>query len=203
MSKIIAGVDEVGRGPLAGPVVAAAVILDPSIDHPYRDSKKLSASKRAKLAAKIKAESVAWSLGLVSAAEIDALNILNATMLAMQRAVAGLRRTPHLVRVDGNRCPDLSMPAEALIGGDDADPAIAAASIIAKVTRDAWMVGLAERHPEYGFDGHKGYPTKAHLAALMTHGVTPQHRRSFAPVTRALRARSECGLGSDSVEGRL
>lgn len=201
MTEMIAGVDEVGRGPLVGPVVAAAVILDPSADNPYRDSKKLSASKRVKLAEKIKAESLAWSLGLASAAEIDALNILNATMLAMQRAVAGLWRTPQLVRVDGNRCPDLAMPAEALIGGDDAEPAIAAASIIAKVTRDAWMAGLAVRHPEYGFDGHKGYPTKAHLAALMAHGVTAQHRRSFAPVTRALGARSEGMPRTGSVEG--
>lgn len=186
MSELVAGVDEVGRGPLAGPVLAAAVILRPESTTIFRDSKKVSARQRARLATAVRAEALAFSLGMASADEIDALNILQATMLAMQRAVAGLHYTPARVLVDGNRVPDMAMPCEAIVGGDDVHPAIAAASILAKVTRDDWMTGLARRYPEYGFDGHKGYPTKVHLEALSAHGVTPQHRRTFGPVARIL-----------------
>ncbi|WP_298440475.1 ribonuclease HII [uncultured Ferrimonas sp.] len=185
---LIAGVDEVGRGPLVGDVVTAAVILDPN--NPIEglaDSKKLSEKKRAALFVEIQNKALAWSLGRANVAEIDELNILHATMLAMQRAVAGLSVRPDLVRIDGNRCPDLGdLAAEALIKGDDKEPAISAASILAKVTRDAEMVELDSRHPQYGFAGHKGYPTKQHLAALEEHGALAEHRTSFKPVRRAL-----------------
>lgn len=187
----VAGVDEVGRGPLAGPVVAAAVILDP--DRPVaglRDSKKLSEKRRNELCEQIKAESLAWALGVCTPAEIDELNILQASMLAMARAVIALRVEPGLVQVDGNRCPELPYPVEAIIGGDDSIAAISAASIIAKVTRDRQMLELHEKYPAYGFDRHKGYPTVQHLEALGSHGVTPEHRRSFAPVRRCLVARA-------------
>ena len=184
---LVAGVDEVGRGPLAGPVVTAAVILDP--DNPIEglmDSKKLTEARREKLAILIKERSLAWSIGRAEVEEIDEINILQATMLAMQRAVDGLSPKPEHALIDGNRCPNLSCTAEAIIKGDGLVPAISAASIIAKVSRDNEMVELDSQYPGYGLAGHKGYPTKAHMAALVELGVTPIHRRSFAPVRRAL-----------------
>ncbi|MBY5990671.1 ribonuclease HII [Ferrimonas balearica] len=188
MTLLIAGVDEVGRGPLVGDVVTAAVILDPH--RPIaglRDSKKLSEKRRAALYDEIREKALAFSLGRASVEEIDRLNILHATMLAMQRAVAGLSVTPGLVRVDGNRCPDFGgLAAEALVKGDDKEPAISAASILAKVTRDNEMKALDARYPAYGFASHKGYPTAAHLAALAEHGALVEHRSSFKPVRRAL-----------------
>lgn len=187
---LLAGVDEVGRGPLVGAVVTAAVILDPSRPIPgLADSKKLSAGKRSELAVRIREQAIAWSLGRAEPAEIDALNILHATMLAMQRAVAGLDCVAGAVLVDGNRCPVFACPAEAVVKGDGRVPAISAASILAKVARDAEMDELHARHPQYGFDRHKGYPTRAHLAALAEHGVLPEYRRSFGPVARALDVR--------------
>ena len=184
----IAGVDEVGRGPLVGAVVAAAVILGP--DFPalgLADSKKLSASRRERLAVEIRAHALAWSIAECSAAEIDQLNILWATMRAMERAVAGLSRMPEHILVDGNRCPNgLPVAATAVIKGDARVPAISAASIIAKVARDESMRALHQRHPEYGFAQHKGYPTRAHIEALRVHGPLPEHRRSFGPVARLL-----------------
>ncbi|GAA4878300.1 ribonuclease HII [Ferrimonas pelagia] len=188
MHELIAGVDEVGRGPLVGDVVTAAVILDPN--NPIlglADSKKLSEKKRNLLFDEIREKALAWHVARASVAEIDQLNILHATMLAMQRAVAGLAVTPSLVRVDGNRCPDFGgLAAEALIKGDDKEPAISAASILAKVVRDREMVALDARYPQYGFAKHKGYPTKDHMAALLEHGAIAEHRRSFKPVRRAL-----------------
>ena len=187
MSEIIAGVDEVGRGPLAGPVVTAAVILDP--DNPIEglnDSKKLTRKKREKLAIEIREKSLAWSLGRAEVEEIDQLNILQATMLAMQRAVAGLAMKPTKVLVDGNRTPDFLIPAEAIIKGDGKIAEISAASIIAKVCRDKEMCEMDDIHPGYGFASHKGYPTSHHLAAIETLGVCAIHRRSFAPVRRQL-----------------
>ena len=182
-----AGVDEVGRGPLAGPVVAAAVILDPA--RPVaglRDSKKLSEKRREALFDEICACALAWSLGRAEVEEIDAINILQASLLAMRRAVDGLSIEPEQVLVDGNRCPELRQPCEAIIKGDDRVPAISAASIIAKVSRDREMVALDAQYPGYGLSRHKGYPSKAHLEALRTMGVTPMHRRSYAPVRRLL-----------------
>ncbi|NOX93057.1 MAG: ribonuclease HII [Gammaproteobacteria bacterium] len=184
----VAGVDEVGRGPLAGPVVTAAVILDP--ERPVSglaDSKVLSEKKREALFEEIQMNAKAWAIGRAEVEEIDKINILQATMLAMQRAVAGLALQPGHVLVDGNRCPELPCTAEAIIKGDGKIPAISAASIIAKVTRDREMVLLDAEYPGYGLAGHKGYPTKAHMAALQDLGVTPIHRRSFAPVRRALK----------------
>jgi ribonuclease HII len=185
--RLICGVDEVGRGPLAGPVVAAAVILDPrqTIDG-LADSKKLSEKRREMLAPIIQQKSLAWALGRAEVEEIDQLNILHASLLAMQRAVAALSITPHHALVDGNKIPELSCTAKAIIGGDDREPCIAAASIIAKVARDDEMRGLAKQYPEYGFAQHKGYPTKVHREALIKYGVTPIHRRSFRPVQLAL-----------------
>ncbi len=183
---LIAGVDEAGRGPLAGPVVAAAVILD--MRAPIKglnDSKLLGARTRERLFDEIRAKALCCSIAQASVQEIDTLNVLQATMLAMQRAVEGLRLRPHKVLVDGNRLPVLRMAAEAIVGGDALVNAISAASILAKVHRDRLCLELHERHPLYGFDGHKGYPTPAHLAALREHGVCVEHRRSFAPV-RAL-----------------
>jgi len=183
----VAGVDEVGRGPLAGPVVTAAVILDP--ERPISglaDSKALSEKKREALFDEIVEKAKAWAIGRAEVEEIDEINILQATMLAMQRAVAGLTLQPGHVLVDGNRCPDLPCTAEAIIKGDGKIPAISAASIIAKVTRDREMVLLDAEYPGYGLAGHKGYPTKVHMAALQELGVTAIHRRSFAPVRRAL-----------------
>jgi ribonuclease HII len=183
----LCGVDEAGRGPLAGPVTAAAVMLDP--EQPIaglRDSKKLSAAARERLADEIRLRAAAWCVAEASVAEIDQLNILQATMLAMQRAVAGLARAPDDVWVDGNRCPDWAWRSQAVVKGDDKVAAIAAASILAKTTRDQFMRKLHDDYPAYGFAQHMGYGTAAHLAALQAHGACPQHRRSFAPVKLVL-----------------
>jgi len=183
---LVAGVDEAGRGPLAGPVVAAAVILDEL--QPIRglkDSKQLTARQRGLLQEQILARALCCSVGSASVEEIDALNILQATMLAMQRAVQGLRLLPHRVVVDGNRLPVLSMPAAAIVQGDAKVQAISAASILAKVHRDRLCGELHQQFPHYGFDGHKGYCTAEHLAALQQHGPCAAHRRSFAPVREA------------------
>ncbi|MGB1110666.1 MAG: ribonuclease HII [Gammaproteobacteria bacterium] len=186
-ARTVAGVDEVGRGPLVGAVVTAAVILDPADPiEGLADSKKLTPARREQLAISIRERALAWSLGRADVHEIDELNILHATMLAMRRAVEGLSIKPDQVLVDGNRCPDLPMPCQAVIKGDDSVPAIAAASILAKVARDAEMDMLHELYPQYGFDRHKGYPTKVHLLALSEHGALAEHRRSFGPVRRAL-----------------
>lgn len=187
--ELIAGVDEAGRGPLAGPVVAAAVVLDPRdpIDG-LRDSKQLTAAGRERLAALIRETAYAWSLGRADAGDIDRINILQATLLAMARAVAGLPIRPHHVLVDGLHCPRLSCSVEAVVGGDRRVAPISAASILAKVTRDAEMVELDGRYPEYGFRRHKGYPTVEHREALRRHGPCPYHRRSFAPVRAAIEA---------------
>ena len=184
-SKILAGVDEAGRGPLAGPVVAAAVILNASyqIDG-LADSKTLSPLRRETLANKIRLHAAAWALGIASVEEIDQLNILQATLLAMQRAVMGLGMTPELVLVDGNRTPRLSCPVRAVVRGDATIKSISAASILAKVARDAILQELDVEYPGYGFAIHKGYPTVAHRRALRELGPSPVHRRSFAPVKR-------------------
>ncbi len=189
MSRRICGVDEAGRGPLAGPVVAAAVILDPArpIDG-LRDSKKLGEPRREALAARIRKQALGWALGRAEVEEIDRLNIHHATLLAMRRAVEALKPRPTEVLVDGRFCPQLDLPTRALVGGDGIEESISAASIIAKVARDHEMIHLDREWPGYGFARHKGYPTKAHLAALETLGVTPIHRRSFAPVRRRLEA---------------
>ncbi|AZP34766.1 ribonuclease HII [Cronobacter sakazakii] len=186
-THLVAGVDEVGRGPLVGAVVTAAVILDPL--KPIvglADSKKLSEKRRLALFNEIKEKAIAWSLGRAEPHEIDELNILHATMLAMQRAVAGLAVTPEYVLIDGNRCPALPMPSMAVVKGDSRVAEISAASILAKVTRDAEMAELDLTFPQYGFAQHKGYPTAFHLERLAEHGATAHHRRSFAPVRRAL-----------------
>ncbi|MFT5806653.1 MAG: ribonuclease HII [Moritella dasanensis] len=185
--KLVAGVDEVGRGPLVGDVVTAAVILDPN--NPIiglTDSKKLSEKKRQLLFPEIKEKALAWSIGRCSPEEIDELNILQATMLAMQRAVAGLPIQPEHVFIDGNRCPALPMSVEAIVKGDLRVAEISAASILAKVVRDAEMEELDKRFPEYGFAQHKGYPTKAHMEKLAELGPTEEYRKSFKPVQRAL-----------------
>jgi ribonuclease HII len=184
---LVCGVDEAGRGPLCGPVVAAAVILDPA--RPIAglaDSKKLSEKARERLAPLIREQALAWAVAEASVEEIDRLNILHATMLAMQRAVQALAHTPHQVLVDGNRCPQLAVPVRAIVKGDALEPAISAASILAKTARDATMVELDRLYPHYGLAGHKGYPTAAHVAALHRHGVAPFYRRSFAPVRQIL-----------------
>ena len=187
-AHLIAGVDEVGRGPLAGDVVTAAVILDPQ--NPIEgltDSKKLTEKRREVLFDEIKAKALSWSLGRATPEEIDALNILHATMLAMERAVAGLSIRPDFVLIDGNRIPKgLSIPSEAVVKGDLRVPQISAASILAKVVRDREMLLLDEKYPQYGFAKHKAYPTKAHLDAIEKHGVTPEYRKSFKPVKKAL-----------------
>lgn len=183
----LAGIDEVGRGPLAGPVVAAAVILDPA--RPIEgllDSKRLSAARREKLATQIREQALAWAIGRAEVVEIDRLNILQASLLAMQRAVAALEPAPLEALVDGNRCPELPCPARAVIKGDNCVPAIMAASILAKVSRDQEMIEIAEHYPGYGLEKHKGYPTKSHIAALESLGVTEIHRRSFGPVRKLL-----------------
>lgn len=183
----LAGVDEVGRGPLVGDVVAAAVILDPA--QPIAglaDSKKLSEKRRLALYAEITCKALSWSVASASAAEIDQLNILHASLLAMRRAVLGLNVTPDYVQVDGNRCPTLPYPCEAVVKGDAKVAAISAASILAKVVRDQQMYALHERFPEYGFDRHKGYPTAAHLQMIRRYGVLPEYRRSFKPVAALL-----------------
>ena len=187
-SGLVAGVDEAGRGPLAGPVVAAAVILDDL--HPIAglaDSKKLTPSRREKLYDEIRAKALCCSIAEASVEEIDRLNILQATLLAMRRAVMGLRLKPAMVLVDGNRLPLLDMPAEAIVKGDALVQAISAASILAKVHRDRWCVQVHDDFPQYGFAGHKGYGTAAHMAALHAHGACIHHRRSFAPVAQSLR----------------
>ena len=182
---LIAGIDEAGRGPLAGPVVAAAVILDPGRPIPgLRDSKQLSPARREALAAEIRARSLAWSLGQADVGEIDALNILEATLLAMRRACAGLAPPPNAALVDGNRAPRLGCPAQCVVKGDRDVPVISAASILAKTARDALLVELDRVYPAYGFARHKGYGTASHLAALAAHGPCPAHRRSFAPVAQ-------------------
>ncbi|MDD2609102.1 MAG: ribonuclease HII [Giesbergeria sp.] len=186
---LVAGVDEAGRGPLAGPVVAAAVILDElyPIDG-LADSKKLTATRREALFDEIRAKALCCSIAQASVEEIDRLNILQATLLAMRRAVLGLRLKPAMALVDGNRLPRLDMPAEAIVKGDALVPAISAASILAKVYRDRWCVQADVQYPDYGFALHKGYGTVAHLAALQQHGPCPLHRQSFAPVAKARRA---------------
>ncbi|MER2538157.1 MAG: ribonuclease HII [Azonexus sp.] len=184
---LVCGIDEAGRGPLAGTVVAAAVILDPL--RPIaglNDSKKLSEKKRDALAVLIRERAVAWFVASASVEEIDRLNILHATMLAMQRAVAGLSVRPTGAMVDGNRCPKLDVPCEAIVKGDGKIASIAAASILAKTVRDAEMLDLHSQYPMYGFDRHMGYPTAAHFKALEEHGASPVHRRSFGPVARQL-----------------
>lgn len=184
-----AGVDEVGRGPLAGPVVAAAVILDPA--RPIQglaDSKVLSEARRNKLAEEIMDRAIAWSIGRAEIDEIDHINILQASLLAMRRAVLDLSPVAEFALIDGNRCPILPCPAQAIIKGDATVPAISAASILAKVTRDREMTAMDELYPGYGFAAHKGYPTRAHLAALAELGITPIHRRSFGPVRKYLSA---------------
>ncbi|MEM7194400.1 MAG: ribonuclease HII [Pseudomonadota bacterium] len=182
--EMIAGVDEAGRGPLAGPVCAAAVILDP--EHPIvglNDSKKLSESRRNELDIQIQDRALDWGIGWATVEEIDELNILQATLLAMTRAVEVLKITPHFVRVDGNRLPAWRYRSEAVVKGDSLHAEISAASILAKQARDKLMLSFAKTFPDYGFDSHKGYPTKQHLSALRSHGATPIHRRSFSPVS--------------------
>lgn len=183
---LIAGIDEAGRGPLAGPVVAAAVILDPV--RPIgglRDSKLLTAAARERLAAEIRANALAWAVALADVAEIDDLNILRATLVAMQRAVAALGVAPEEALVDGNRCPELPCRVRAIVKGDRDVPVISAASILAKTARDAMLRELDALYPVYGFAQNKGYGTAAHIAALAAHGPSPAHRRSFAPVAQA------------------
>jgi len=192
----ICGVDEAGRGPLVGSVVAGAVVLDPN--HPIaglKDSKKLTAARREYLYKQIMEKAKAWGVGEASPAEIDDINILQATMLAMRRAVEDLTSRlggwPDKALIDGNRCPELPIVAEAIIKGDAKEPAISAASIIAKVTRDRQMISLHERHPEYGFAQHMGYPTEAHFVALKQYGACDQHRRSFSPVRKVLESTTQ------------
>ncbi len=185
--QLIAGVDEVGRGPLVGDVVTAAVILDPNNPiEGLNDSKKLSEKKRLALLPEIKEKALAWAVGRCSPEEIDELNILQATMVAMQRAIAGLKVQPDLVLIDGNRCPELPMDSQAVVKGDLRVAEISAASIIAKVVRDQEMEELDKQYPQFGFAKHKGYPTKAHFEVIEQHGVISEHRKSFKPVKKAL-----------------
>lgn len=186
---MICGVDEAGRGPLAGPVFAAAVVLDPV--RPIiglADSKKLSERKRDRLAAEIREKAMAWAVAAATVEEIDRMNILQATLLAMARAVKALSITPAQVLVDGNRTPNLQLPMQAIVGGDATVPVISAASILAKTARDAEMLRLHQAYPQYGLDRHKGYGTAAHLAALAIHGPALCHRRSFSPIRELLTA---------------
>lgn len=183
--KRVAGVDEAGRGPLAGPVVAGAVILSAPIEG-LNDSKKLSEKKRLALYDTIKKEALAWSLGFASVREIDTINILQATLVAMRRAIQHLPITPDLVLVDGNQPPRCDVPLKTIIGGDALEPVISAASILAKVARDKIMAQFDRHYPDYALNQHKGYGTKAHLLALEKHGISPIHRRSFAPVSKRL-----------------
>jgi len=188
LSILICGVDEAGRGPLAGPVSAAAVILDPANPIPgLNDSKKLSEKQRDKLALLIRERALAWAVAYASVEEIDRLNILQATLLAMQRAVQALSIQPQQVLVDGLYCPQTGIPSEAIVKGDSKVAAISAASILAKTDRDALMLQLDAQYPQYGFSIHKGYPTAAHLAALRAHGASEVHRKSFKPVRELLR----------------
>ena len=187
----ICGVDEAGRGPLVGAVVAGAVVLDPNNPiEGLKDSKKLTAARREYLYEQIMSKAKAWGVGEASPAEIDEINILQATMLAMRRAIEDLTTRlgawPDKALIDGNRCPELPIAAEAIVKGDAKEPAISAASIVAKVTRDRQMMSLHEQHPQYGFAQHMGYPTEAHFAALKQYGVCDQHRRSFSPVRKVL-----------------
>ena len=187
----VCGVDEAGRGPLVGAVVAGAVVLDPHNPiEGLKDSKKLSAARREFLYEQIMEKAKAWGVGEASPTEIDSINILQATMLAMRRAIEDLATRlgewPSKALIDGNRCPELPIAAEAIVKGDTKEPAISAASIVAKVTRDRQMIALHEQHPQYGFDQHMGYPTEAHFAALKQHGACTEHRKSFAPVRRVL-----------------
>ncbi len=187
---LIAGVDEVGRGPLAGPVVAAAVILDPAQPiEGLADSKKLSETKRNKLDIEIREKALSWSLGRAEIEEIDDINILHASLLAMRRAVEGLAIQPEHAQIDGNRCPELNCSSEAIIKGDQKVACISAASIIAKVARDSEMLEMDIKYPGYGFASHKGYPTKVHMQALLDLGITPIHRRSFSPVAKIINQR--------------
>ena len=200
VEDLVAGVDEVGRGPLCGAVVTAAVILDPQ--RPIlglNDSKKLTEAKREKLFDEICEKALSFCIARAEVEEIDQLNILHATMLAMQRAVEGLSVTPKLALIDGNRCPQLSVPAAPVVKGDSQVPAIAAASILAKVTRDREMAAFELIYPGYGIGGHKGYPTPVHLEALARLGPTPIHRRSFAPVRAAYEARDVISGGFAEV----
>lgn len=188
--NLTCGVDEAGRGPLAGPVFAAAVILDSASPiSGLSDSKRLAARKRDELSAQIKTRAIAWAVASASVEEIDALNILRASLLAMSRAVERLPVMPQRVLVDGLHRPQLALPVESVVRGDETIAAIAAASILAKVARDRAMLALHRLHPQYGFDRHKGYPTAAHLAALRAHGVSSVHRRTFAPVRALLEGR--------------
>jgi ribonuclease HII len=185
--RLVCGVDEAGRGPLAGPVCAAAVILDPARPIPgLKDSKKLAAANRVRLAAEIRRHAVAWAVAWASVEEIDRLNILHASLLAMQRAVEGLGVRPELALVDGIRSPVLNVPARTIVRGDALEPCICAASILAKTERDKEMRRLADIHPQYGFERHAGYPTPEHLAALAINGPCAQHRLSFRPVREVL-----------------
>lgn len=188
VARLVCGVDEAGRGPLAGSVIAAAVILDPLRPiEGLADSKKLSANVRDRLAGEIRQNALAWAIGEATAAEIDEINILQATLLAMCRAIEALTRPPQHALIDGNRVPvGLPCSAEAIVKGDAKEPAISAASILAKTYRDAQLLELDRLYPQYGFAQHMGYPTAVHLAALRLHGPTPVHRRSFGPVARAL-----------------
>lgn len=191
-ARLSCGVDEAGRGPLAGPVFAAAVILDPHFTITgIADSKTLSAPARERLAAEIKMGALAWAVALASVEEIDTLNILQASLLAMRRAIEALKLVPDEVLVDGLQCPRVSIPARAIVRGDSSVEQIAAASILAKTSRDAYMCELHLQYPEYGLDRHKGYSTSQHLLAIKRLGVTPAHRRSFAPVREALSARGQ------------
>ncbi len=184
---LVCGVDEAGRGPLAGPVVAAAVILDPQRPvEGLNDSKKLSAKRREALAVAIRERALAWAVAEASVEEIDRINILQASFLAMRRAVEGLTLRPEKALIDGNRCPALDCPAEAIVGGDGKVASIAAASILAKTVRDAGMLLLHADYPMYGFDRHMGYPTAFHLQTLREHGPSPVHRRSYAPVAQLM-----------------
>jgi ribonuclease HII len=194
--ELICGVDEAGRGPLAGPVFAAAVILDPAKPIPgLRDSKKLAEAKRDMLAVRIKSDALAWSIAQCSEEEIDTLNILQASLLAMRRAIEGLKTVPTLALIDGNRCPVMALRMEAIVKGDDTVPAISAASILAKTARDAALMQLHAQYPDYAFDRHKGYPTPLHLERLRQHGVSLVHRKSYAPVRALL-------CGDDPVRAR-
>jgi ribonuclease HII len=185
--NLVCGVDEAGRGPLAGPVYAAAVILDPNWHIAgLADSKVLSASRRLELAGQIRLHALAWAIASASVAEIDAINILQASLLAMRRAVEQLSVAPGEVLVDGNQCPVIGFPVRAIVKGDSKIPAISAASILAKTARDAEMLRLHQLYPDYGLDRHKGYPTAVHLAALERHGVVEIHRRSYAPIRKLL-----------------
>ena len=190
-TEVMCGVDEAGRGPLAGPVFAAAVILDPvNPVEGLRDSKKLTEARRELLAGQIKTCALAWSIAYCTEAEIDELNILQATMLAMRRAVEGLRIVPTLALIDGNRCPQMPIRAEAIVKGDAKVPAISAASILAKTARDAVCAQMHQQYPQYAFDQHKGYPTALHLARLRLHGVSPLHRKTYAPVRALLNGKT-------------